>query len=174
MRKLRVLIVAAVALSMAFAANAGHRKPGLWQITLQTNYTKGGPQYPPDQLAKMQQMGIKLPGMGGGPTTIQSCLSPEQAARDDHPEGARGDCQLQNASWSGNSFSADLVCHGREGDMHGHEQFTGNGGTSYTGTAHVEGNNPHLGGDFAMDNQISGQWQSDDCGSVKPYSTAPH
>ena len=164
-------VTAAMVLPLAAAATE-HRKPGLWQITLQTNFTKGGPQIPPDQLAKMQQLGIKMPGMGG-PSIIQSCLSPEEAAKDDHPDSGRGDCQLQNESWSGNSFSADLICHGREGDMHGHEQFTSSGNTSYTGTAHIEGNNPHLGGDFAMDNQISGQWQGADCGSVKPYTSKP-
>ncbi len=161
-------VTAAIVLPLAVSA-AGHRKPGLWQITVQTNFTKGGPQIPPDQLAKMQQMGIKMPDMSG-PTTIQSCLTPEEAAKDDHPDSGRGDCQLQNENWSGNAFSADLVCHGHAGDMHGHEQFTGNGGSSYTGTAHMEGSNPHLGGDFAMDNKVSGQWQSADCGTVKPYT----
>ena len=169
MNKLLVLGFTAAIVVPLTAAAEGHRKPGLWQITVQSSFTKGGPQIPPDQLAKMQQLGIKMPGMGG-PTTVQSCLTPEQAAKDSHPDSGRGDCQLQNENWSGDTFSADLVCHGREGDMHGHEKFTGNGGTSYTGTAHMEGNNPHLGGDFAMDNQVSGQWQSADCGSVKPYA----
>ena len=57
--------------------------------------------------------------------------------------------------------------------MHGHEQFTASGDTSYTGTAQMEGNNPHLGGDFAMDSQLSGQWRGADCGSVKPYTSKP-
>ena len=95
-------VAAAIVLPLAAAA-AEHRKPGLWQLTMQTNFTKGGPQIPPDQLARMQQLGIKMPGMGG-PSTLQSCLSPEEAAKDDHPDSGHGDCQLQNASWSGNFF----------------------------------------------------------------------
>jgi hypothetical protein len=168
MKKPLVLGVTLI-LVLPLAAYAGHRKPGLWQITSNVTFTKGGPQIPPDQLAKMQQMGIKMPGMDG-PTTVQQCLTPERAAQDDHPDLGRSDCQFQNASWSGNSFSADMVCQGREGGLHGHMQFIGNSDTSYTGTAHMEGSNPHMGGDFAMDNQITGQWQSSDCGSVKPYT----
>lgn len=168
MRKLSY-VAAATALLLSFAADAGHRRPGLWQITIQSNFTKGGPQIPPDQLAKMQQLGMKIPGMGGGPQTMQMCLTPEQAAKDDNPDPGRGDCQVLNKTWSGDHFSGDLVCHGREGDMHGHIDAVASGDTSYTATSHIEGNNPHLGGDFAMDGQSSGQWQSADCGSVKPF-----
>jgi hypothetical protein len=119
----------------------------------------------------MQQMGIKLPMMGGEPTTIQSCLTPEQAAKDDQVDSGRGDCQMQNKSWSGSTFTADMVCNGREGDMHGHIKANASSDTSYTAIGHMEGNNPHLGGDFAMDTQVSGQWQGADCGSVKPYAS---
>jgi hypothetical protein len=171
MRKHWYLAVAAATLSVTLvAAASGHRRPGLWQITMDAHFTKGGPQIPPDQLAKMQQMGIKVPGMGGGPQTIQSCLTPEQAARDDSPNTGRSDCQMQNASWSGNTFSADMVCHGLQGDMHGHITATANSDTSYTASGHLEGTNPHMGGDFAMDNQVSGTWSGADCGSVKPYT----
>jgi hypothetical protein len=171
MRKLNGLIASAVLLSIPLALASGHRKPGLWQLTAQSHFTKGGPQIPPDQLARMQQMGIKVPGMSGEPTTIQSCLTPEQAAKDDHPESGNGNCQLQNTSWSGNSFSADVICHGQSGDMHGHFTAVTNGDTSYTGNSHMEGTNPHLGGDFAMDSQVSAVWQSADCGAVKPYTS---
>jgi len=170
MNKLLVLGVT-IAVVLPLAASAGtHRRPGLWQVTVQGKFTKGGPQIPPEQLAKMQQMGIKMPMMGGDPTTIQSCLTPERAAQDDQIDSGRGDCQMQNKNWSGNNFSADLVCHGREGDMHGHIEAVASGDTAYTATSHIEGNNPHMGGDFAMDSQVSAQWQGADCGSVKPYT----
>lgn len=170
MNRLLLLGIGSILALPLLATAAGHRKPGLWQVTVQSNFTKGGPQIPPDQLAKMQQLGIKMPMMGGQPHTIQSCLTPEQAAKDDQPDHGSGDCQLQNPSWSGNTFTADMVCHGREGDMHGHIKAVASSDTSYTATTHMEGSNPHLGGDFAMDNQVSGQWQSADCGAVKPYT----
>jgi hypothetical protein len=169
MHKLLIIgITAAVVLPLAAAA-AEHRKPGLWQVTVQTNFTKGGPQISPQQKAQMQQMGVKIPGMGGA-TTTQNCLTPEQAAKDDHPDISHGDCQLQNQNWSGHTFTADMQCNGHGSTAHGHIQFVTNGDTSYTGTSHMEGNNPHLGGDFTMESQLSGQWQSADCGSVQPLT----
>jgi len=158
-----------VAMLLPLAASAGHRKPGLWQMTTDVKFTKGGPQIPPDQLAKMQQMGIKIPGMGGGPMTMQLCLTPEQAEKDEHPYLNHGDCQMQNQNWSGHTFTADMVCTGKN-DMHGHMQIVAASDMSFTGGSHMEGNNPHLGGDFVMESQISGQWQGADCGSVKPIA----
>lgn len=166
MNKTLVLgVTAAMLLPLAVSA-AGHRKPGLWDTTVQMNFIKGGPQIPPDQLAKMQQMGIKLPMMGGEPHTFKHCVTPEEAAKDDHPETGNGDCQMQNQKWSGDSFSADMICHGRQGDMHGNIKASFSNDSTYTATTHMEGTSPHMGGDFAMESQISAKWLGADCGSV--------
>lgn len=157
------------ALVLPLAASAGpHRKPGLWETTMTMKFTKGGPQIPPEQLAKMQQMGIKMPFMGGEPQTFKHCLTAEQAAKEDKPDmGGRGDCEMKNANWSGNTFSADMVCHTKEGEMHGHStgSFTDD---SFTGSATMAGTNPHMGGEFAMDEQFTGKWLGADCGGVPP------
>ena len=170
MRKLLLSgFTAAVAVSLALppaASAASHRKPGLWDVTVQMNFTKGGPQIPPDQLAKMQQMGIKLP-FGGAPQTFKHCVTPEEAARDDHPDAGNKDCQMSNQKWDGNHYTADIACNGREGKMTGHIDATAGSDTDYVATTHMEGNNPQLGGDFAMDNHISGKWDAADCGGVK-------
>lgn len=154
---------AALVLPLAVAA-AGHRKPGLWETTSTMQFTKGGPQIPPEQLAKMQQMGIKLPVMGGEPHTYKSCLSPEQAAKDEFSNS--GDCQYSNVVWTDSKVSADMTCHSRGGEMHGHFSGTPSGDTGFTGTTHIEGNSPSLGGDFAMDGQFSGKWLGADCGNT--------
>ncbi len=165
MNKLLLLGASAILVLPLAVSAAGHRKPGLWEQTVQMKFTKGGPQIPPDQLAKMQQLGIKLPMMGGEPHTFKHCLTEEEAAKEEHPDMGNKDCQMQNASWSGSTFSGDMVCHSeRTGDMHGH--FTGTfSGDSYSGSSHMEGSNPHLGGDFAMDGQYSGKWLGADCGA---------
>jgi len=164
-----LIIGASAALILPLAVSAaGHRKAGLWETTMTMKYTKGGPQIPPDQLAKMQQLGIKMPFMGGEPTTVQSCVTPEQAAADFKPDTGRGDCTMQNQQWSGSTFSGDMVCHTREGDMHGHFTGTASGDTAFTGTSTVDGNNPHMGGDFTMEQQFSSKWLGADCGSVQP------
>jgi hypothetical protein len=169
MRKLLLLGLTAAltpTLALPLAASAdGHRKPGLWDVTIQMSFTKGGPQIPPDQLAKMQQMGIKLP-FGGAPQTVQHCVTPEEAAKADHPDAGK-DCQMSNQSWNGNHFTADIACNGREGKMTGHIDATAGSDSDYVATTHMEGSNPQLGGDFAMDNHITGKWLSADCGGVK-------
>lgn len=160
---------AALVLPLAVSA-AGHRKPGLWETTMSMKYTKGGPQIPPEQLAKMQQMGIKMPGMSNEPTTVQSCVTPEQAAADFKPDTARGDCTMENQKWSGDTFSGDMVCHTREGDMRSHFSGTASGDTAFTGSSTMEGSNPHMGGDFAMEQHFSSKWLGADCGTVKPFT----
>jgi hypothetical protein len=163
---------AALVLPLAVSA-AGHRKAGLWETTMSMKYTQGGPQMPqipPEQLAKMQQLGIKMPSMGGAPTTVQSCVTPEQAAADFKPDTGRGDCTMENQTWSGDTFSADMVCHSREGDMHGHVTGTADGDTAFTGTSTMSGSNPHMGGDFAMEQHFSSKWLGADCGTVKSYT----
>lgn len=170
MNKLLWLGASAVLIVSLAASASVHRKPGLWETTMQMKFTKGGPQIPPDQLAKMQQMGIKLPFMGGEPTTVQNCLTPEQAAREDHPDTGRGDCKMENQNWSGNTFSGDMICHGREGDMHGHFSGTASGDTAFTGTSTMAGSSPQMGGDFAMEQHFTSKWLGADCGTVKPYT----
>ena len=166
-----LLLGASAALILPLAASAAvHRKPGLWETTMQMKFTKGGPQIPPDQLAKMQQMGIKLPFMGGEPTTVQSCLTPEQAAKEYNPDTGRGDCKMENQDWSGSTFSGDMVCHTRQGDMHGHFSGTASGDTAFTGTSTMEGNNPQMGGAYAMEQHFTSKWLGADCGTVKPYT----
>lgn len=164
MRNRKWVAVAVIALLLPLAANAGHRKPGLWAVTVQMNFTKGGPQIPPEQLEKMKQMGMQSPF--SGPHTYNRCLTPEQAAQDDHPDGGKN-CQMQNASWSGNTFTADIMCTTPQGGQtHGKIKAVANGEQSYTGSVHIEGTDPGMGGDFAMDNQIQGQWLRADCGGA--------
>jgi len=157
---------AALVLPLAVSA-AGHRKPGLWETTTTMKFTKGGPQIPPEQLAKMQQMGIKMPMMGGEPHSYKYCLTPEEAAKDEFTDRSNGECQYSNVVWTSSKVSADMTCHTpRGGDMHGHFSGTPSGDTGFSGTSHMEGNSPSLGGDFAMDGQFDAKWLGADCGNT--------
>jgi hypothetical protein len=170
MNKLLLLGLGAVLVLPLAASAAGHRKPGLWEITTTMKYTKGGPQIPPEQLAKMQQLGIKMPSMGSGePQVIQQCLTAEQAAKEDHPQTqAARECEMQNPSWSGNTFTGDMVCHSHGGEMHGHITSTYSGDSSFSGSSTLEGKSPAMGGDFVMEQTSSGKWLGADCGNVAP------
>ena len=147
------------------AAAYTHGKPGLWQANTQMSFAKGGPPpIPPDRLAMMEKMGIKMPG--SGPITANFCVTPEQA-NSDHPPAPqqRGDCEMQNLAHDGHTFTADMVCTG-EMKGTGHMSVTYDSDEHYAGTMHFAGTSPH--GDVDMTNQFSGQWQADDCGAVKP------
>lgn len=125
-------------------------------------FTKGGPQIPPQVLEQMKQRGMKMPGMGV-PYTTKECLTPEEAAKEDNPQIGDKNCTMQNAAWTGDTFRGEMVCHHGSNEMHG--KFTGIvHGDSYTGSTHVEGNDPPMGGAFTMDGNFSGKWLGPTCG----------
>jgi hypothetical protein len=155
-------------LALPLAASAAHRKPGLWETTVQLNFVKGGPQIPPAQLQQMKQMGIQLPF--NRPTTVKQCLTAEQAAKEEAPSyGRNKDCQMKNAHYSGSTFSGDLVCNSQDMKGTGTIKATFDSDTQYHGTMHFAGTSPqHGGGEVEMNNEFTGRWISADCGTVKP------
>lgn len=165
MRKLIVVAIATVALS-ATAAPPSHRVPGLWEITISTHFTQGGIQIPPEARKQMEAHGIKMPDMGA-PHTMKHCLTPEEAAKDVHPDFGKS-CTTNEWKWSGNRFHAVFTCNGHEGAMHGRADGTMSpSGKAYEATVHMEGDDPHMGGHFVMEGQSSGKWLGASCGSTR-------
>jgi uncharacterized protein DUF3617 len=161
-------VVAAATLLMAAAWS--HGKPGLWSVTTRIEFTKGGPQIPPEQLAKMKEQGMKLPF--GQPVTISTCVTPEQAAREELPKPQQrmnDRCQMQNLTRAGSTFTADMVC---DGEMRGtgHLEVTYQDDEHYAGTLHFVSTSKR-GGEVDMTDTISGRWLGADCGSVKPMGS---
>jgi Protein of unknown function (DUF3617) len=114
-------------------ALAGHLKPGMWKVTTVIDLGAAISQIPPEQVTRLQSLGIKLPDPGQGITT-QQCLTPEMAARDVPPHMGRNDsgCTSRNEKVSAASMSADLVCDGTmkgQGSLQmnyaDHEHYTG-------------------------------------------------
>lgn len=119
MRKTIVVVaIAAVALS-ATAAAPTHRTPGLWEVTTSMHFTQGGVQIPPAIRQQMEARGIKMPDMAA-PHTFQQCLTPEEAAKDEHPD-FRSDksCRTTQSKWSGEHFHAEFTCDGHGQTMQG-------------------------------------------------------
>lgn len=165
MRKLIVVAIAAAALS-ATAAPSSHRVPGLWEITVSTHFTQGGIQIPPEARKQMEAHGMKMPDMGA-PQTMKHCLTPEEAARDVHPDFGKS-CKTTEWQWSGDRFHAAFNCNGHEGAMHGQADGTMSpSGKAYEATVHVEGDNPHMGGHYVMEGRSSGKWLGASCGSTR-------
>jgi len=178
----RIVVASAAVLPLTALAYT-HGKPGLWEITSQTSFTKGGPQVaqpqiPPDKLAMMKQMGIQLPATTPGGShsfTTKVCVTPEEANTDSPPPPDRQRaCQMQNLKRDGHTFTADMVCSG-EMQGSGHMSVTYDSDEHYSGKMEFSGTSEHL-GEVATSNEFSGRWLGADCGTVKPFvrpKTAP-
>lgn len=147
----------------------GHGKPGLWEVSTKMNFSgASAPKIPPEQLAQMKQMGIKIPGLSGDPIVVKQCISKEQAERDEPPrtQNDKSGCEMQNAKRDGRTFTADMVC---TGDMKGKGtmKVTNESSESYTGSMTFKGTQVR-GGDVEMTNEFSGKWLGADCGDIKP------
>ena len=165
--KKTVLVVTCCLLPIAAFA-AGHGKPGLWEISTKMSMA-GAPQIPPEQLAQMKQMGIKIPGMGGDPIVIKQCVTKEQAERDEPPktQNEKSGCEMQNAKQDATSYSADMVCNG-EMKGKGEMKVSYNNKDSYNGSMHFKGTEGKRGHEIEMTTEFAGKWLGADCGDVKP------
>jgi hypothetical protein len=134
MRSARNLFFAVGAISL-FAVNAawaGHGKVGLWQITTRMNMS-GMPQIPPEQMAKMKAMGIRVPV--NNTFTTEHCMTAEEVAMSKPPEMPRHgsqECKMQNMKAEGQSISADMICTG-EANGSGHFSMTYDSPEHYSG-----------------------------------------
>jgi hypothetical protein len=164
MRKLIIVAGIAVASLSATAASPTHRAPGLWQVSVSTHFTQGGIQIPPDVRQQMAAHGIKMPDMGT-PHTFTNCLTPEEAAKDVHPDFGGKSCTTTEWTRSGNRFHAAFTCNGNGQAMRGTADGTmAADGKSYQSTVRTEGDNPQLGGHFVMEGESSGKWLGATCG----------
>ena len=122
---------------------------------------------PPEQRKMMQDM-MARQGMsvgGSGQTiTVKTCLTPEQAARDQVPP-PDGDCRITSQQRSGNTLRVKFECTGEhKGSGEGEYTFVSDkahkGRTVLTTT--VKGKPERM----EMDH--SGRWLAADCGPIKP------
>ena len=161
----KYLVCAAALLLAAAPALGAHGKVGLWNIT-STMTMANMPQIPPEAMAHMKAMGMKMPG-SGEPMHSQICMTAAQVANDTLPKmrhEALG-CKWSTPKIFGGVLSADLVCNGdMQGAGHVHVAYSGaehySGDYSFKGTMH--------GHPADMHSSYSGDWVKTDCGSVKP------
>jgi len=159
-------VVATGLVAAPLVAIASHGKAGLWDVTVTMNMA-GMPQMPqmtPEQMAKMKEMGVQMPGMGGGHSmTTQHCMTAEEVNSDKPPPVHNRDCTVSNSKIVGQTFSADMTCNG---EMQG----TGHMSVTYDSTEHYSGKMDFSGtshGHHAdMTNSFEGRWVSADCGTV--------
>ncbi|MBS0382521.1 MAG: DUF3617 domain-containing protein [Proteobacteria bacterium] len=163
MRKLAFAVIAAVALA-ATAATPTHRVPGQWEITTSMHFTKGGIQIPPEVRQQMAARGMKMPDFTA-PRTFKQCLTAEQIARDEQMQFSQDEsCKTSSSKWSGETFHAEFACSNRGKPTQGSVDGTiAAGGKAYTGTFRMQGSDPGLGGQYAMEGHTSGKWLGPTC-----------
>ena len=179
MRTLVRLLLPVLALSLAGPAAAQKLAPGLWEHSVSMKAAGGEmaaamaqmqkelAAMPPEQRKMMQDMmarqGMNVGGAGQA-MSMKTCLTPEQAARDQVPP-PDGDCRMTSQQRSGNTLRVKFECTGEhKGSGEGEYTFVSDkahkGRTVLTTT--VEGKPER------MEMEHSGRWLAASCGSVKP------
>jgi hypothetical protein len=180
MKYSRLTACTTLALAAAAGAQPGPKMaPGLWEHSMTMKSASGDMEakmaeaqkqmanMPPEQRKMVEQMmaqrGVSMGGAGGKALTVQACVTPEQAARNELPQDRN--CTQQSTERSGNTVKFKFTCSG-EHKSSGEGEFTLQGDKGYTGRTAVDtvvqGKPEH------MDMQLSGKWLGADCGSVKP------
>lgn len=172
------LLVAGL-LAAGAAAGAQTLKPGLWQIThdtqgsgemaqAMTEMRKQMAAMPPEQRKMMQDMmakqGMQIPSAApGGGMVVKICMTREMVDRNAIPS-QQGDCRTTQQSRSGSTMKVAFAC--TNPPSRGEGEVTIASPEAYSSkmsvTTTVEGK-PQK-----MDMHTSGKWLGADCGAVKP------
>lgn len=153
--------------------------PGLWEhrMSLQSSDPRLAQQMAeaqramaamsPEQRRMMEQMmaqhGIGLAGIGGGGMTMQVCITPEQAARQElPPPGER--CTHRITGRTANSLKFAVECPAEQARGDGETVFSGN--KAYEGRFNMQ--RSKAGATETMQMQVQARWLAADCGAVRP------
>jgi len=142
-------------------ARGEHLKPGMWKVTTAIDFSQVVASIPPEQLARLQSLGIRVPTAPQG-TTTQQCLTREQSLRDIPPHIGPNDsgCTSRNEKVSASKMSADLICTGRMAGQ-GTMQVTYADEGHYSGSLSFKGTIDRHSVDLTT--TITGEWLSKDC-----------
>ena len=125
----------------------------------------GGVQMPPEAMAKMRAMGMKMPSAQTFAT--QLCMTQAEVDSDKPPPMGRKDsgCTSHIVSQTGTAMTAEMVCNG-EMKGTGHMQIAYSSPEHYAGSYSFKGAvNGH---EMNSSSSFKGDWVKADCGAVKP------
>lgn len=149
------------------AAWAGHGKAGLWNVSTSMDMGNMQMQMPPEAMARMKEMGMKMPS--AQTFSSQICMTQAEVDTDKLPPMGRNEmgCTSHAVSQTSSSVSAEMVCNG---DMKG----TGHMQIAYTGAEHYAGSYNFKGvvhgHPMETNSNFKGDWVKADCGAVKPFA----
>jgi Protein of unknown function (DUF3617) len=195
MKTIQATLMAALAVT-ALQASAQKLTPGLWENTT-TIKGQGGEnadkmakmqaelaKMPPEQRKAMEKMMEQMMASRGGantagvnpmdllagkPTTMRTCITPEQAARDFvMPLESR--CKTDQIERNGATVRAKISCSG-DPPMTADAEYTLSGDKAFSGRAQLQ--TMRKGQAERMEVSSTGRWLAADCGGVKPMGTLP-
>ncbi len=146
------------------AALARHGKAGLWNVS--TTMNMGKMQMPPEAMAKMKEMGMKMPS--AQTFASQICMTQADVDSDKLPPMSRNDAGCTNhiASQTGTAMTSEMICNG-EMKGTGHMQISYSSVEHYLGSYSFKGTTN--GTPMDMSSSFKGDWVKADCGAVKPF-----
>lgn len=171
MRPSAISVLAVSLLCAAAAQAAGNMKPGLWEITTQSDAMQSMPKIPPAQIERMRKMGVDVPQFQNGAIVSKVCISKEAAERSQWPQPDQGnkDCKTGAPQQQGADYTADIVCDGPNMKGKGTLRASFAGNESFSSSTDFKGS---AGGHPIQEHSVtSGKWLSADCGSVQPVPT---
>jgi hypothetical protein len=156
-------------------------KPGLWEVTPESQQLNGKPlpdvstqmaeqlkRMPPEMRARMEaQMkaqGIQMtPGAGGKGMTVRTCITKEMLA-ENRWQGTDGRCQHTLLKPSGNTWNWKFRCTEPQSEGEGSTTFEGS--EAYRSVLHMT--TARNGQKQTMDMTHKARWIGSDCGSIQP------
>ncbi len=155
------LLTLSLALFALVSTAADQLKPGQWDMTVKMQM-KNMPQISAEDMAKMKEMGIKVP-FAGEPMHIQQCITPEQASLKQpmDPSHGKNGCTVKNYKHKGNTASGEMICNG---EMKGTGKFemTLDSDTSYSTKVSFKGVSKD-GQPIDQTTESSGKWAKEKC-----------
>ncbi len=176
-------VLASFALLSALPVAAQKLTPGLWEhsVTMKTDSGRmeAGMARMQQQLAAMppekrkqveammagQGMGVGAMAAGPGkPMVVKVCVTPEQAARDEMPQG-EGNCKQLSQERSGKTLRFKFACTG-ERPSTGEGEYTFDSDKAHHGRTVIS--TTAQGKPERMEMEHRARWLAADCGAIKP------
>jgi hypothetical protein len=173
MFKLAMPLLALTLLYTADVYAAGNMKPGLWEITTQSDAMQNMPKIPPAQIERMRKMGIDVPQFQNGAIVSKVCITQEMAERNPWAQAEQGgkDCRTGTPQQQGSSYTADIICDGPDMKGKGKVKASFASSESFSTSTDFQGN---AGGRPIQNHSVtSGKWLSANCGTVQPAPLPP-
>lgn len=169
-----------IPLALSFEVHAASdMKPGLWENRLTVKSQSGRVEklmedfkkkianMPPEQ-REMMESAMASQGLGISPkdNIVKVCISKEQAANLDIPQGQNRYCDHEVLNRTTNSVKVKFNCKGSRPTT-GEGEFTLTSPTAYTGQSII--NTTVDGKPDRMDLSQKGKWLSSNCGKIRAY-----